>query len=814
MSRLGRHVRVQGPGLLGLLLAVALFLAPGTSRSQVTLDPASRLNIQGYSASEAAGHEVWFYATGGNQRFFTYVFQQRLGGYIDWYRVLNTDERDTRFRTWGIINDPGCCVPGRADCPARSKEETYGFDWCPGDDELLKFVGKEGYRDPACDLADAPLRPDDLHGPADQRQDPCDLSFGTSTGGMGLRKFPNPRFDADAWRALNGSLGTWEGYNRKLSDDPATVDSKFSHIQDASVEPPFLIGMACGACHIAFNPLNPPADPEAPEWEHLDGLVGNQYNRITEIFASGLSEGDIVWQLFTTARPGTVDTSALPNDQVNNPGTMNAIINIARRPEFEHDVLKWRKAGSCPADADERQCWCEPGRDGKCWERSLQTEEVRHILKGGEDSIGVNEAVQRVYFNIGSCSEQCWVNHITDLYQADPQHRGFGQTPFDIGQCRRDCANFRAIEDRLDDVVAFLLTARPTDLYKARGFEDPDDLAVELNQEFGEDAVDRGRLVFAETCARCHSSQSPPFETVDFHATDPTDPSLRLDWLGNDRLELASEIGTYRSRALHSNHMAGRVWEEYGSETLRAKPPDATLIEPSDGGRGYYRNISLLSVWAHAPFMHHNAIGPEICGAPPGSAKELYRSPYVDADGKALANPPDCWPFDPSVDGRFALYKASMDALLNPDQRIPKMTLVDRDVRIELGPRIERNGKESGFSLLIPKGTPAAAITSLRHKDLIGDLVLSKTDPERLHAKYAESYGDEDAAAIVQELKDILKEIVDEPEDAVQNLGAHRDLLFRLYANSLADVENVGHRFGEDLSAADKKALIAFMATL
>ena len=35
-------------------------------------------------------------------------------------------------------------------------------------------------------------------------------SPGTSTGALGLRKFPNPRFDAEKWRKLNGSLGTWD----------------------------------------------------------------------------------------------------------------------------------------------------------------------------------------------------------------------------------------------------------------------------------------------------------------------------------------------------------------------------------------------------------------------------------------------------------------------------------------------------------------------------------------------------------------------------------------------------------------------------
>ena len=88
--------------------------------------------------SEAAGREIWYKAAAGNGRFHTYVFQQRLGVLIDWYRVLNNDARDGRFKTWGLINDPDCCTPGSAGCPAKSLEETYGFDWCPGDDELLK----------------------------------------------------------------------------------------------------------------------------------------------------------------------------------------------------------------------------------------------------------------------------------------------------------------------------------------------------------------------------------------------------------------------------------------------------------------------------------------------------------------------------------------------------------------------------------------------------------------------------------------------------------------------------------------------------
>ena len=153
------------------------------------------------------------------------------------------------------------------------------------------------------------------------------------------------------------------------------------------------------------------------------------------------------------------------------------------------------------------------------------------VLKGGEDSIGYNEAIQRVYFNIGSCAEQCWINHLTDLRAADPEQRNYGQTPFDIGQCRRDCGSFRAIEDRLDDIRAFFLTARPTDLWHARGLASPRDLEVELDAEFFDGAVEQGRGVFAANCARCHSSQPGPYGTPT--SSRPTRPTRRYGSTGS-----------------------------------------------------------------------------------------------------------------------------------------------------------------------------------------------------------------------------------------------------------------------------------------
>ena len=592
-----------------LLLVAALAFPAPAARAQSVLSDAFAATNAGLSPEEAAGREIWMFATAFNDRFFTYSYPQRIGGAIDWYEFLRADRRGDLFDAWGAIPDPDCCAPGDPDCPARSPTETYGLLWCPGDDELLASVGREGYVDPACGFADAPFDASTPHGAVDQRQSACDLRFGTSTGALGFRKFPNPRFDAAAWERIGG----WEGYAAFLSDDPADPDSRLNRLWDGSVEPPVRIGMACGACHIAYDPLNPPADPDHPRWENIDALVGNQYSRVSNLLGNGLSPHRLEWQLIARARPGIVDTSALPMDYVSNPGTMNAIINFARRPTFAERVLKWRKASACEPGADPRACWCEPGKPGKCWLRSEMVEPVPHILKGGEDSIGFEEAIQRVYFNIGSCAEQCWVNHLTDLRAADPYQRNHGQTPFDIGQCRRDCASFRAIEDRLGDLLDFFLTARPTDLWRARGLSSPEELEAMLDAEHLPGAVERGREVFAANCARCHSSQPGPYETVDFLATDPDDPTLRLDWLGSDEVVPASEIGTYAARSLHANHMEGRVWAEYASLDAHARPADPVRPEVmKGGGRGYYRNVSLLSAWAHAPFMHNNAIGPEI----------------------------------------------------------------------------------------------------------------------------------------------------------------------------------------------------------
>ena len=800
---------------------------------------------EGLNESECVGRLIWFKATGGNERFHTYTFQQRIGVLVDWFRVLRADQRDDRFWAWGIINDPACCKPGDPDCPAKSADETYGFDWCPGDDVLLKYVGKPGYVDPACGLKDAALDPDDPHsqsGKVDQRHSACDLKFGTSTGALGLRKFPNPRFDAAKWQALNGGNANWSGFNAtKAAATGIESDTRASKLADASVEPPFLIGTTCGSCHIAFDPLNPPADPAHPKWENIKGLIGNQYTRMSELLGSGMPKSALEYQMFAHARPGVTDTSAISHDQINNPGTINALINVAQRPVFKGEMInKWRKAATCGAEKDEDKCWCEPGRNGKCWLKSTRDDDtttvflggqkvtlpgVHHILKGGEDSTGAHEAIQRVYFNIGSCSEQCWVNHFSDMRQVDPEQRGFGQTSFNVGQCRRDCPNFRAVEDRLQNVLDFFASAESdeTNLQAARaksktGTYALADLTVDLEKEFGKGAVGRGQTVFADNCARCHSSipenTGGAFKNRDFAAPNDAHPrKVRADFLSNEQSTPVTEVGTFRCRSLHSNHKAGHLYMEYASDTLRKQQVVADIPERpelKDGGRGYMRNISLVNVWATAPFMHNNAIGPEICGKPANPDNDFHRARYVDRDGKLLAAQPDCLRYDPTVEGRFELYKRSMHELLNPKERGSKRTLTNADLIIDLGIRPLEGKTEKplgGFGQLkIPAGTSAGFLNGLQHKQLVDDLFLAKRHPDKLEAS-----GKKDLLPTLQAMaEDILKT----PARIVDILREKRDFLSANYQTCTQEIENEGHRFGEDLSEADKKALTAFLATM
>ena len=135
-----------------------------------------------------------------------------------------------------------------------------------------------------------------------------------------------------------------------------------------------LLGVACAACHAGIDPNRPPADPNEPTWDNVHPTIGNMYLKAGNIFAVNLPETDLRRLMFAAWPDGTVDTTALFNDGIMNPGTVTAFWNHAFRPKFDN------------------------GTGGEPELRNGQ---------GGEDDLGGDIAALRVYTNIGVCFQEC-----------------------------------------------------------------------------------------------------------------------------------------------------------------------------------------------------------------------------------------------------------------------------------------------------------------------------------------------------------------------------------------------------------------------
>jgi len=863
---------------------------------------------------ELAGREIWF-KSAPNERFHTYYFPQKLGSPIAWYKVLRADRFQQRFDSWGLINDPDCCVPG-VNCSKKgpeflyngkepTREDTFGFEYCRGDDVMLDILhGKRSHsewedpavKNPILQAADALDK-----NPREHRKE---LAFGQPAGAVGYRKFPNPRFNLAKWQAygnkqlldakrrgqqaleVTANEAGWQEYETRMSETDI----------DASIEPPFRIGKSCASCHAAFDPLNPPTNYAQPEWSNIKGETGNQYLNAAAILGSGTRPNQIEHQMFLHTRAGAADTSAVGHDFINNPGTINAIINIPQRPTFVDNMIRWddiqgEGAVGGKYKSIDKQNVKYTDSDGKTFSKTWYLEQkdfnTFHILKGGEDSVGADLAVQRVYINVGMCAEQCWVNHLVNMREFDKTARGFGQTPFDIGQCRQDCASWRANEDRVGDVLTYLLSRRPTDLKDALPQTKNILVADVKNKKFIEfvekrygASVEQGKQIFTQRCSECHSSQntdrsdltqrSSLSDAVDYFKTVtlPSGEIVRSDWLGNDKSTSVKELGTYMCRSIHTNHSKGHVYEEFGSETLRNRR--AVGLTNSKGqaltdGRGYYRNISLLNAWAHAPFLHNNAVGPEICGNEKviGEDKQFNLwKPTARASSPSRVGRCES-SFDPSVNGRIALFEKSFDELLTPtSRRDKKVAYTDVDISFPLGFKLEVNDEKTGLlksaplALIIPKGTPVSYITSLDMKSLGADFIdfvplykeyklamlSSKVSDtvkaikgqntggtnriiearKKINSYWKEKVGENLAATMARNVITSFDNLISNPKGVFTSIaaGTNERLKFyaQVYSNCLPEggnfMENGGHDFGTDLSDADKQALKAFLITL
>ena len=531
-----------------------------------------------------------------------------LGVNLTLLGFLDSRRRDERFRTTGVLNDPDCTKAGAPDA--------FGL-WL------------------------------------DECKDPY------SSGILGIRLFPNRRFEAARWDA-----------------------AKF--LAEGSIEPPYLAGLTCGVCHIAFDPLRPPADPEHPEWANIVGALGNQYLREGEMFKGRLDPDTFLYEVYDTQPPGTSDTSRLSTDFINNPNAINGIFFLLSQRPRHREVMN-------------------DGREA----------EVPRVLKDGADSIGAAEAALRVYVNIGTCADYRMGLEDTLL--------GFQrQRPFDLAKAAAECRDWRLTAARIPDAAAFL------DASSNAAFRLADATGAGALASATPEQVDRGRRAFARECARCHSSKLPPgltHETKHDRSAAETwerlvmrDDFLEGNFLSDEvRYPIVAadkrfEIGTNAARALATNATPGHLWQDFSSRTYKSLPSPGMLrlynpfdpvrpIEfPVPAGRGYYRPPSLIGVWATAPLLHNNALG-RFTG-------------------------------DPSVEGRLLAFREAAGKLLWPDRRdgVKSIKVTRRATYVQLRDlRVE-----------VPAGTPVNLLAniSLQADDLAGGLAAelrgTLRDPARL----------------------------------------------------------------------------------
>jgi hypothetical protein len=610
--------------------------------------------------------------------------------------------------------------------------------------------------------------------------------YGRQSGVLGLRIFDNPNFDDEAKRRWQEAMKT----------DAFYTDPKF--FSDRKLVRPYRVAMACSFCHVSPHPLNPPADPENPQLANLSGTIGAQYFWFGRIFAPNVRPDNFVWHLLDAQRPGAVDTSFVPADNLVNPRGLNAIFNVRERLANGERLGMETSAGGALLLPEVKQ-----------HEDTDYTFGVPHILWDGADSVGIDAALTRVYINIGEYHQE-WIRHINPIV-------GLGkQSPITVEAAQKYSTFWNATQDRAVHMAQYLIRAGyPMHLANVPGG------AAHLTTDAA--ALDRGKVVFAETCARCHSSKLPPqpqpagggprlgekgcigsgyldcwnnywqwTETPQFKAQMTQmvrDPRfLEGNYLSNDARIPVTLLKTEICSSMASNAVEGHVWDNFASQSYKDLPSVGTveLFEPVQkktttweapaGGRGYQRVPSLVSVWATAPFLHNQEVG-------------LFTG-------------------DPSVKGRIDAFNDAIHKLLNPGKRGKYVHRTDWKTDLIVQTAALPWFESAGARLLglvddgeirvgpIPKGTPI---------NLIGNINAGKNDPQV------------GLWTMLRTLKKVAKGLKDvkgksEAEASARLTQLVPDLL-KLSACPDFQVDR-GHEFGAQLSPQDKAALIEYLKTL
>jgi len=541
---------------------------------------------------EVKGRNMWLVWTGGDDRFWDLMTERTFGAF-DLLKTISShpslkNNRANRWTYLGLTNEP--CF----DQATGPDPEHFGL-----------WLDKRRADCPPDPFANAQKYPGVAIG-ARGKNLPVGSYYGEPTGILGLRLFPNPKFDEAAAR-------NWDPV--RYYTDPDYYNSK-------DLVRPYRVGMSCGFCHVGPSPIAPPDDPANPKWENVSSTVGSQYFWIDRIFAWEANPRNYMYQLVHTSRPGTLDTSLVSTDYINNPRTMNAIYNLGPRMA---EAKRWGEEKLAGGELLNKQ-FNDFFKDGPLTDffRLPNTSFTPRILKDGSDSVGALGALNRVYINIGLYSEE-WLRHFNPLAGGKPI------SPIPIAAAQESSSYWQATEQQTPLTALFFLKAgRPDKLSDAPGGKSflTGDAAV----------LDRGKTVFAERCARCHSSKAPtPAAGVDpggcsgpdymscwskywaWTKTDEYKAKMREIVLAPDFLDgnyLSTELRvpvtllqTNACSPLATNAIAGNIWDNFSSQTYKGLPSvgKVTVYNPITGeageyempadGRGYTRPPSLISLW-------------------------------------------------------------------------------------------------------------------------------------------------------------------------------------------------------------------------
>ena len=775
------------------------------------------------TADEIKGRNMWLVWSGGNDRFWNGMTDYTFGAF-DLLKIISSHPslgyaRANRWATFGLVNEP-CFDNATGPDPARRglwlDVRSQG---CAAD----PFENETKYPGVATGARGQPL--------GDGSTLPVGSFYGYASGIAGLRLFPNPDFDAKAAKA-------WDV--ERYYTDPAYYNRK-------DLVRPYRVGMACGFCHIGPSPVNPPADAEHPKFANLSSSVGSQYMWVDRLFIHNWNKPEgqknYMYQLAHTYRPGTMDTSLISTDGINNPRSMNAVYDFIARMGVARQIGH-EKLGGGELDNKQFNDVLASGPLLDFYSKQDSSVHTPHVLKDGADSVGLLGALNRVYLNIGVFSEE-WLLHF------NPVVGGKTITPIRIQDAQKNSTYWQATEAGTPNTALFFLKAAQPDRLK-----DAPGGASYLSADSA--TLERGKIVFADTCARCHSSKAPALlaqlnasqcqgagyldcfkrywaqtQTEDYKA-QMRSIVLAPDFLQGNYLSTEARIPATLLRTnicspLASNALAGNIWDNFSSQTYKQLPSvgTVTLSDPFTGenvaypmpagGRGYTRVPSLISLWSTAPFLLNNSVGP--------------------------------FDINPSVEARMKVFEASIAQMLWPRTRQPDELLGDKILGT-----IDRTTQRS--QVTIPVGFVPEAMRPLQgslHRWLPwlvkdgGDIVLGPIPqgvPVGLLANLklrAESDNLGAKAAHVMDIGELLVKL--KVDLATAPAGATDEALHQRFANLKAPmmalskcpdfVVNRGHYFGTaefnrqaglsadetafgrepELADADRQALIAFLKT-